>query len=280
MPNAGKQAHTDVLCLFKSPILSSLISGKMYPVRGHMDTLLCPDQLTVEERVNCRADKLVSEALVNAVLANQRFISSNLPFENTKLLVKGKMVTGSPKNAITQSWGSKVAQKLFHRWNIIVREADFNMVYWEGMGNVMNLLSEMFRLWVTKQVSHFNRTNCQLARIDHTRKIQNVCPNCGCRDESPNHITHCRDPGRSSVFKESVDSIVAWMKDQQTGPSLVGGIQSYLSARGTKTTVSILHLDSLLQTAAHFHNCLGWDNFAKGRICALWVEVRAQEIYS
>ncbi len=44
-----------------------------------MDKLLCPDQLTVEERVNCRADKLAAEALVNGV-ANQRFISSNLLF--------------------------------------------------------------------------------------------------------------------------------------------------------------------------------------------------------
>ena len=103
----------------------------MYHVRGHMDKLLCSDQLPVEERVNCHADKLASEALVNGV-ANQRFISSNLPFKSTKLLVNGRVVTGSSKQAITQSWGEKVAQTLFHRRNM-VRMADFNMVYWEGM---------------------------------------------------------------------------------------------------------------------------------------------------
>ena len=78
-----------------------------------MDKLLRQDQLTVEERVNCRADNLASEVLVKGV-ATQHFIYSNLSFKNMRLLVKGRSVTGSPKNAITQSWGAKVAQKLFH----------------------------------------------------------------------------------------------------------------------------------------------------------------------
>jgi hypothetical protein len=65
-----KQAQSDFLCLFKWLISSSQIGGKMYHVRGHMDKLLCPDQLTIEEKVNCRADKLAYEALVNGV-ANQ-----------------------------------------------------------------------------------------------------------------------------------------------------------------------------------------------------------------
>jgi hypothetical protein len=72
-----------------------------------------------------------------------------------------------------------------------------------------------------------------------------------------------------SVFKESVESIVAWMEDQQTGSNLVGVIKSYLLARETKTSVSLLHLDSSLIMAVHFHNCLGRDNFVEGRICVL-----------
>ena len=101
-PMLEKQAQSDVLCLFKLFISSSRIGSKMYHVCGYMDKLLCPDQLTVEERVNCRADKLAAEALVNGV-ANQRFISSNLLFKSIKLLVNGRLVTGSSRQAITQS---------------------------------------------------------------------------------------------------------------------------------------------------------------------------------
>ena len=62
-----KQAQSDVLHLFKLLISSSQIGGKRYHVRKNMDKLLCPDQLTIEETVNCWADKLASEALVNGV---------------------------------------------------------------------------------------------------------------------------------------------------------------------------------------------------------------------
>ena len=77
-----------------------------------------------------------------------------------------------------------------------------------------------------------------------------------------------------------MDSIMAWMSNQQTGPGLVGVIQSYLIARGTKPAVSLLHPDSPLWMTARFHDCLGWDNFVEGRICALWVEMQAKEIHT
>ena len=135
-------------------MLTYHIGGKMYQVRRHMDNLLCQDQLSIEERVNCPADKLASEALVEGV-ASQCFISSSLPFENTRLLVKGRTVTGSPKNAITQSWGARVAQTLFHQRNI-VQKMDFTLVYWEQLEKVMKSFPEMFQVWVTKQVPDFN----------------------------------------------------------------------------------------------------------------------------
>ena len=84
------------------------------------------------------------------------------------------------------------------------------------------------------------------------------------------------------MFKESVDSIVAWMEVQQTGPDLVGLIQSYLIARGTKTAVSLLHSDSPLWMAASFHDLLGWDNFVEigENMCPLGGNVSSRNPYS
>ncbi len=70
------------------------------------------------------------------------------------------------------------------------------------------------------------------------------------------------------------------MESQQTGPKLVGVIRSYILARGTKTAVSLLRPEFSLKMVAHFHDHLGWDNFVEGRICALWVEMQAQEIHT
>jgi hypothetical protein len=75
-------------------------------------------------------------------------------------------------------------------------------------------------------------------------------------------------------------SILQWIEDQKTGLDLVVVIRSYLLARVTKSAISFLHPNSSLRMAARLHNHLGWHNFVEGRICALWVEMRAQEIHT
>jgi hypothetical protein len=69
---------------------------------------------------------------------------------------------------------------------------NFPFVYWEGMESVLKLFPEMFRVGITKHVSHIQGTDQQLSCID--KSVQNVCPSCKCHDESISHITQCRDP--------------------------------------------------------------------------------------
>jgi hypothetical protein len=121
------------------------------------------------------------------------FITRQFPFENTRLLVQGVTVTGLPKNALTQHWGARVARTPFDQHNI-EQKIDFNLIYWEGMDKVMKSFPEMFCGWITKQVLHFNSTNCQLSHINHTGTVKNICPSCGCKDKSPGYITCCQDP--------------------------------------------------------------------------------------
>jgi hypothetical protein len=65
---------------------------------------------------------------------------------------------GIPKNAITELWREQVAQALYDRWGVVSKE-NFPFVDWEGMECVLKLFPEMFRLWLTKHVSHFQGTN-------------------------------------------------------------------------------------------------------------------------
>ncbi len=114
----------------------------MNHVYGHIDNLLSQDQLSIDQIVNCCANKLASEALVAGV-ATQSFITNTYPFETTRLMVKGVTVTGLPKTTITHYWGARVAQTLFHCQNIVCK-LDFHLVYWEGIYKVMKSLLEMF----------------------------------------------------------------------------------------------------------------------------------------
>ncbi len=94
---------------------------------------------------------------MTGVEANE-FISSIFLLEKVCIEIAREWVTGSPKNAITELWGEQVAQVLYDRRGVVSKE-NFPFVYWEGMERVLKLFLEMFRVWVTKYVPHFQRAN-------------------------------------------------------------------------------------------------------------------------
>ncbi len=111
-PLLEKQPQADVLRYYKGLMASSQIGGKMEHVYGHLDEYLSETEMTHEQRINCRADKQATAALLAAVESNQ-FIIIVFPSEKVYVEISGVRVTGSPKSAITL-WGEQVAQKLFH----------------------------------------------------------------------------------------------------------------------------------------------------------------------
>jgi hypothetical protein len=214
-------------------------------------------------------------ALIAAVDEANEFISSIFLPEKVCVKIAGGWVMGSTKNAITELWGEQVAQALYDRRGVISKE-NFPFVYWEGMELVIKLFWEMFHIWVTKHVSHFQGTNQQLSRLD--KLVLNVCPSCKCHDESTSHITWCRNPGWTRILKDLVEQLVQWLYDQQMDGEVVQLFKQYLLAGGTCTLTLLLKPNSRLGVEARFHDCLGWDCFLEGQLCALWVEHRAQHI--
>jgi hypothetical protein len=177
-PMLEKQPQSDVLRYFKGLMALSRIGGWMQYVYGHADKYLLEAEMSPAQQVNFRADKLATAVLMAAVEANE-FISSIFPSEKVCIEIAREQVTGSPKNAITELWGEQVVQVLYDRWGVVSKE-NFPFVYWDGMESVLKLFPEIFRVWVTKHVSHFQGTNRQLSRID--KSVQNVCPSCKCHD--------------------------------------------------------------------------------------------------
>ena len=65
----------------------------------------------------------------------------------------------------------------------------------------------MFRRWITKHMCGFCGCNEHLSH--YKEGVKNVCPACGARGESTAHITVYPDPERSSIYRSSVDEVVA-----------------------------------------------------------------------
>ena len=145
-----------------------------------------------------------------------------IPFNNIRLRVGTRRVSGSPTKAIYNFWGGRVARTFLHDKGIVHRR-DFNLVYWDGVEAAMKSFPDMFRVWVTKHVSRFCGTNQQLSKFDRT--VKNICQSCGKPNETTSHITRCSDPGRTKMFLTSVDGVVEWLRSKRTNPELVSLIK-------------------------------------------------------
>jgi hypothetical protein len=73
--------------------------------------------------------------------------------------------------------------------------------------------------------------------------------------------------------------LVQWLYDQQMDGKVVQLFKRYLLAGGMRTLTLLLKPNSRLGVEARYHDHLGWDCFLEGRLCALWVEHRAEFIH-
>ena len=116
-----KQPQSDVLRYLKGLMASSRIREGMQHVHGHADEYLLEAEMSPAQRVNCRADKLATVALIAAVEAND-LISSIFSLEKVCVEISWEQVTGSPPKAITELWGEQVAYALYDRLGVVSKE--------------------------------------------------------------------------------------------------------------------------------------------------------------
>ena len=276
-PLSEKQSQADLLGFLKNLISTSRVGMKLRHVHSHSDKHTRREDMNQDQLINDRADKIVGKAL-RAAIEENKFITSVFPGEKVSIQVSGVRISGSPKVAITEEWGKRVAIELFHQRKVVHKQL-FPHIYWKGMTKVMRSFPVMFRTWITKHVSHFNGTNRQLSRRDPT--IKNVCPNCNRPDESTSHINRCPDVGRRAVRSESVKELKKWLECEQTDPSVTHLICKYLNYHGDKKMLSLLSnrsTSSKYRAAVLLHDALGWTNFLEGRISVMWVELRREDI--
>ena len=179
-------------------------------------------------------DKLAKLVLI-AVMIEGSLIDSEFLFECILILVSGDKVTESLKKAINRHWRHLPARELYHS-NGIINRIHFDLVWWDGMEMVMKSFPKMFRVFITKQVSKFCGTNCQLKHIDD--KINHVCPSCGNDGKSSRHITRCNDPGRRVMLEHSVKELR--MAQTKIDPHLQAIITIYLLGQSSKSMLGCL----------------------------------------
>ena len=93
-----------------------------------------------------------------AGIAGREFINNNFPFEQLTVKTGGRRIAGLLRSAINKHWSTTTAKEHFHN-KAIVDKSHFDMVYWDGLECAFHNFPKMFRVFVTKHVSKFCRTN-------------------------------------------------------------------------------------------------------------------------
>jgi hypothetical protein len=218
------QSQADLIRCFRG-ILAGLPFEIIYEhVYGHQDKNIPWNLLTLLQQLNTIADQLAKDALWRA-FASGRFISSNFPFKSFRILINGRKVTSSIRDALYKSWGYEAAKDLFEQRKIL-SPSNFDLICWDAVSDAMLVYPRMFQVWVTKTVSHFCGSNLQLARFRES--TTDACSCCGTPEESAAHITRGRNDGRTEMFDESVSLFIKWLSKTHMQEDLILCIERYL----------------------------------------------------
>lgn len=266
-----KQTQVDVIRCFRSILSSLTVPIKYEHVYGHQDDKMSWSALSLEQQLNTIADKIAKDCLLQS-LRKSTFISSIFPFESLRVLVRGNKCTSSIKRALYKSWGRSEAITLLSRRKIVAEDC-FDLIYWDGVEQAMEAYPQMFRVYITKHVSHFQGTHRQLSR-DKSQDVENVCPCCGRRDESTGHITRCQDEGRTEMFHESVDLLIDFLYETEMDPRLIDCIIRYLEGRDELKMTKVARHNDCFRHLGRDIDTLGWDCFLEGRVPISLIELQ------
>jgi hypothetical protein len=167
-----KQEQADLIRSIKYLVVTNLGSARWEWVEGHAIEKKGWAQSTLPERLTDQADKL-AKGVLEAVIAGGAITEGDLPLKILRLSVAGVRVTGSPRIVLETAWGYQAAKALFDAKDL-VREENFHLVWWAGMGAAMAQYPKMYRVWITEHVSDFCGNNVQL----YFRSNGNCSPKC------------------------------------------------------------------------------------------------------
>ena len=273
------QVQADILGHIKFLLRILPVRVIFHHVYGHMDRTLAYCDMTLEQLLNCLMDVNAGQKLIKAV-EQEDYITTSFPFERVVMHCGNTRVTASPTEAIYEWTSRQTARKLYDERGIVPSEY-FDLIYWDGHGAVMNTrFNTSFATFHSKHIIGCCGVRHHLHNIDNS--VPNVCPCCGCEDETTAHLLLCPDKDRTALYERSVNEFIQWMRSADTSPLIIEMVADYLNARNTKT-MSELYQGPRTNDEngrgwrlAQEHDLLDWQNFVEGRISSLYVEIQHQ----
>ena len=247
-------------------------------VQSHQDDILGWQDLPLDQQLNVLCDTLAKQACMRGI-SFEAVVGARplrLPFERAAIVVNGVKLTSDVSDPVRFALGQIEAKRFYCRprnvgedgvnkgglgWSV----ATFDLVYWEGLNEVLQTKPDMFGIWLAKQSIGVYATRRNTARIDG--HDDNVCPNCMCELERSDHLNRCTDIGRTVLFESSVSRLESWLNTRgRTVSDMAFWVIAILRLRGEAEGIRLEMMPANARAVVEDIFAIGWVEFLHGKI--------------
>ena len=155
---------------------------------------------------------------------------------------------------------------------------------WLSLDFALSKKSKMYQIWIAKQATCFCGT--RLMTLHMFYNSETCYPTCLYPDEWASHLNLCPNPECTRQFKESIETLQAWIDKCHTHPDIAFGVPCYLLGRNRVQFQALhlyappylwMHLSGKMQHLAEEQDSIGWMHFLEGKISKQFYHI--QQVY-
>jgi hypothetical protein len=224
--------------------------------------------LNVPCQLNCICNTLTKQAVTSAMTEDAYDKPTQLlPREDVAVVIWGKKITNDISHSIRFHASKEVArQYLGNRKKNPWPNKHFDEVDWEHLDLALKNISDMYKIWRSKQNLGFCGTRVQVGLYSGTSLPDERCPNCG-RWEMAAHLLLCSNGDRTQLLINNTDKLGQWPeRDGITNPELAYWIPKYILMRGNKPFADLGAMSPGMKALAWSQDTIGYRNFMEGHI--------------
>jgi len=266
-PNATMESEWDVLAEIRATLQHfDLHSQPIFQhIKGHQDRLRPLADLSLEARLNCKADKLAETYLQSFPDVDHSFVAL-LPTAGCQLQLDAGTITHDIKRELAMARAvPPMKEKLCHKnsWS----EDEFEKIDWVSHGRALSRLKP-HQTTLVKYLNDILPVGKMVHRYDP--KYPPSCPSCSASLEDREHLWTCPAISRHQWRKNCQSNMLQALNKCDTAPPLQSLILDVLDALLHGKPLDSIPVDPMVAEVAAAQARIGWHQILKGRFVNEW----------
>jgi hypothetical protein len=269
-PNATMESEWDVLVEIRETLQQFEISSQpiFQHIKGHQDRLRPLADLSLEAKLNCKADKL-AETYLRRFPDVDHSIVSLLPTAGCQLQLDQGTITHDLKRELAMARSvPPMREKLCHKnaWS----EDEFDKIDWVSHGRALSRLKP-HKTTLVKYLNDILPVGKVVHRYDPKYPPScPSCPSCSAALEDREHLWTCPAISRHQWRKDCQSNMLQALNKCDTDPPLQSLLLDVLDALLHGKPLESIPVEPMVAEVAEAQARIGWHQILKGRFVNEW----------